>query len=78
MALIDISSEIAALQATADTLTTMLEAPGVITTQAQAQALGTISTYLEDLANVATEKAPVQATDPELPATYGPGGTELT
>ena len=78
MATTDISAEVASLQTTAATLLTALTAPGCVTDRTQADSLGAVSILISQLADVATEKAPVVPGVTELPPTYGPGGLPLT
>jgi hypothetical protein len=74
----DISSEITSLQAIATSLETILQGAHVVTDPGQAAEFGQATILLGDLANLATAKMVVSATDPELPPTYGPNGVEIT
>ena len=50
----------------------------MVTDPGQAAEFGQATILLGDLANLATAKMVVSATDPELPPTYGPNGVEIT
>lgn len=78
MAAVDLSAEIAQLEATAEAIRVILANPAGITVDpTQAGQFGSVILLLGGLGNVATLNTPAKAVDPEFPPTYNSDGQEI-